>query len=803
MALTKYEEEWYIHQIQNLDPKEKLIQIDKENEIISYSSSLKSDETSQKDFNPEEFVHALIFIILCSKEYKYPTDSLYHEQYFKHGSTGSLSDEVDYMIYDEDKLPFALWEIKSAEEFERKQEETIQYQLFGTAPLTGAPKFLVFATIFPKGETPKIELKCIDYLEFQSYSSWLEADKPFYSNFPPNFEEIDYKPLINGSKHDLRLDCTQADFRSVATVFHNEFFGEHPDNVLFVSLVKCILAKIYDERITKKNSKYSFQIFLKNGKPEKAKELFDRVNNLYSTAYKKFIDPTAKEVDEINPREFSPEKVKTIVKVLQTMSITKGASIHGDVIGAFFEEILRFGFKQDKGMYFTHANIVKFMLNALDIDGLTKKTWENATHPENRLPYIIDPACGSGTFLLNAMNHVTSYVKSNEEELITDLEAEEFYNARMSGTKPNYWAENFIYGMDPKFIMAITAKVNMVLHGDGSAHIYKYDAYKGFSEYDATKLQIANEKNRTIPRASYDYDTSETFDLVISNPPFGVTLTQDTKSKLQKNFKLKETLSSEALFLERCFQLLKPGGRLGLVIPESLINTAENIDVRLFLYKHFKVRSIVGLPRNIFKDTPTLCSLLFAQKKTKKEIENWDTIWTKEENLLRQKIKKVKSYLAKESKKEKTDNTNIKANFIKELSPLINEKSWFLKRGKNSQVLSLNFDERKMNKTEMIYYFKKILSVSGFENNIVIETFKRTSFKENYSFPVYMVDEVGYKLSNRKEKNRPNQLMKIIGNESEIEKPNFHLIDEDFDIVIDTKNPITVLDHIKKTVVWE
>jgi len=731
---------------------------------------------------------------------------LYHEKHYKHGSAGSLSDEVDFLIFDEDNLPYALWEVKAPNEFLKKESDAIKYQLFGTATLVGVPKYLVYATILPKGVTPIISLKCIDYTEIKTYESWIEEGSPSYNNFPIEYKDLNYDPLKNGSKtNDLKTDCTQADFRAAAATFHNEFFGEHPDNILFVNLVKCLLAKIYDERTTQKNEFYKFQVFQKNGKTENAEEVFSRINNeLYSEAYRRWIDPEAKEIDDINPREFSPERVKTIVKVLQSMSITKGASIHGDVIGAFFEEILRFGFKQDSGMYFTHDNIVNFMLHVVDIQGLTDSTWSKATHPENRLPYVIDPACGSGTFLLKAMNTITSHIKTKPEIFKTDLEAEEFFNARLLDSKPNYWAENFIYGMDPKFIMAITAKVNMVLHGDGSAHIYKYDAFKDFNNYDASKLRVAPDNMRTIPRSRYNFDTTETFDLVISNPPFGVTLNNETKSKLSKVFSLKDSLPSEALFIERCFQLLKPNGRLAIVLPESIINASDNIDIRLFIFRTFKIKSIVSLPRNIFKDTPTLTSSLFAQKKTNIEIEAWDQYWDTAKLTVDQKIKQVKSYLNSASKDNNETITNIKTEFMKILYPIVNKKDWFLKRGKNASVEKLNFGISSFkNKEEVVEKCLQILKIASFKQALDNYCFIETAKLANYKFPVYIVDEIGYKLSNRKEKSRPNQLCKFIGTKSKKEKPNLHLMDEDFHISINSSKPKTVLDHIKKSVLWD
>ena len=84
--------------------------------------------------------------------------------------------------------------------------------------------------------------------------------------------------------------------------------------------------------------------------------------------------------------------------------------------------------------------------------------------------------------------------------------------------------------------MAITAKVNMVLHGDGSAHIFKDDAFQPFTSYSDPRLRPCGEAERSVTRAQYAPDVCETFNLVISNPPFGITLTSDTRAKQSKTF---------------------------------------------------------------------------------------------------------------------------------------------------------------------------------------------------------------------------------------------------------------------------
>ncbi len=534
---------------------------------------------------------------------------------------------------------------------------------------------MVYATVEPKGDYPRIRAICIDYTKYKSYEAWRDDGEPHSTVFPEDYRDLEFQPYVNQGLKDLDLESTQADFRSVALAFHNEFFGEHPDNTIFVNLVKCLLAKIHDERTRKTGEAYEFQIFYKNGKPDSAVSVFRRVNELYKAAYKRHIDPAAAEIDEINPKEFSEANVKAVVQALQALSITKGAARHGDVIGAFFEEILRSGFKQDRGMYFTHDNIVRFMVEAVDLAGLTRKVWKKSNHPENRLPYVIDPACGSGTFLLHAMNTITATVKGAEKDLVADHDSHQFYKARLSDDQPNYWAEAFVYGFDPKFIMAITAKVNMVLHGDGSAHIFKDDAFRPLSRYDDTRLRPCADAKRSVTRAQYKPDVCEFFDLTISNPPFGITLGSETRSKLTATFTLPESTPSEGLFLERSFQLLKPGGRLAIVLPESLLNAKEMIDVRLFLYRFFHVRCIVSMPRNIFIDTPTLTSLVFAQKKTSAQIAAWDNAWEEATTDVEIRVKNATAALRKQAAASQSG-IQVATRFLRALAPAVKETDW-------------------------------------------------------------------------------------------------------------------------------
>ena len=421
--------EWY-YSVLEQNPSD-AVSLNPDDGTVTYHTEIRSNESRVKTAKGEELVHAVVISMLASDEYRYKKTNIGHEMHFAHGSAGSKADEVDVIIWDEDRVPFAIMELKSAEEFYRKKDDAIHYQLFGTAPLVGAPKFLIYATVVPKGNKPSILAICIDYTKYKTFESWQSNDKPFFNAIPIEYRSVSFQPFKNDDENDLELNSTLADFRAIAATLHNEFFGEHPDNTLFGNLVKCLLAKIYDERTCKRGKEYKFQILNKNDKPEKASDVFDRVNDLYKQAYKRYVDSGTTDIDEINSNEFTEQSVKSVVQTLQGISITKGAARHGDVIGAFFEEILRSGFKQDRGMYFTHDNLTRFMVEALGVQELTENIWKASNHPTNRLPYVIDPACGSGTFLLHTMSCITDTVRNNSREFTIDHESEQFFNTRL------------------------------------------------------------------------------------------------------------------------------------------------------------------------------------------------------------------------------------------------------------------------------------------------------------------------------------------------------------------------------------
>ena len=803
MALNQEQKEWYLNHIERLDPNNLIVKYDQETDRFQYNRDcqIRTDEDFSKTATPEEFVRALSIVLLSSNRFRYEPRFMYFEQYKTIGHPGSRA-EVDLTVYDKDELAFAMWEFKSIFDYEENQDYYISHQLFDPAPNICVTKYLVYATIFPNTLEPEFTLQLINYEEYNTFDSWVEHDRQHYTEFPPDYEDENFRPLQQGTENDLKTNATHGEFKALFKSFHQAFFGEKQDTDLFKELLKLFLAKIFDEKTTIDNAIYRFQVLYSGRHEEDNLILFDRIRTLYRDAYRRYIEPNIPDDDipDLTQNEFSPDKVKYVVKKIQRFSITKNTANQGDIVGSFFEEILRDGFKQDKGMYFTHANLVNFMIEALDIENLTKDTFRRANHISNRMPYIIDPACGSGSFLLVAMNKMTNAIKSNLRQLARDEDSREFIEHQMSDNRPNLWAKDFIYGSDPKFVMALTAKINMVLHGDGSAHIYKYDGVDSFSNYRDSRLNEKPRNQTTVADSNYNLPVCENFDVIITNPPFGITLEEKVKRNARTNFTLPETSSSEALFFERWFQLLKPNGRLAAVLPESFFNTSENIDARLLLYKFFKIKAIVSLPQNLFVDTPTLTSLLFAQKKTRDQINLWDQEWNRLDLEVKQVINRIKVLIRV---REHDNLALLQQEILDLLAEVIDINGYIIKKGK--APIRINPVEPFNNLSDLKQHFRELMILSGFRQQLLLYIFKKITENPvlNHTFRTYCVDDVGYKLSKRNEKPRPNHLCYFESIESNTRVLNLHLTDDHTKVVTSPKKPITVLDYIKRDVTWE
>ncbi|WP_227884326.1 HsdM family class I SAM-dependent methyltransferase, partial [Enterocloster citroniae] len=448
---------------------------------------------------------------------------------------------------------------------------------------------------------------------------------------------------------------------------HNVLWGGGgtDDNDVFSSLTNLILAKIQDEDEKRNGETYDFQTL----SFETQETLYSRINELYRKALKEKLNMTSNDQIEksqvVDTNKFSLSKLKYTVQTLEKYSFVDGKnSVSGkDILGDFFEGIIRTGFKQSKGQFFTHVNIVKFMLWAIQTDKLAIKRINN----DKEIPYMIDPSAGSGTFLIEYMKFITQNIKYRfRSKLDTNravkdkVESDWFY----PDNKENKWAREYIYGSELNFNLGTATKVNMILHGDGSTNIFvgaqKGDGLLPFNEY--IKSSAPNALNKEFEDIHYTQKVNGQFDIILTNPPFSVSLDNDTKKKVGKSFLFGDKKNSENLFIERYYQLLREGGRLAAVLPESVFDTTENKYIRLFLYKYFIVKAIVSLPQKTFAPfTNTKTSILFAKKKSEAEVGEWEKTWNKYAKEYSQIKTRVENLVAVwEGKKNKNSLPSIK-----------------------------------------------------------------------------------------------------------------------------------------------
>lgn len=226
MPVTDENKAWYIRHIRALDPDGKVVVVDEETNRVVYNPEIRSDEDLTRLLAPEELVRALTLVILTSAKYRYEPRFFTIERHYSIGRPSEARAEIDLIIYEEDNLAFSVWDFKAPDEFSDRPDYWIKHQLFEPAPLIGAPKYLVYATIFPNTAKPELTLRTIDYQEYTTFEKWVEQGHPYSESFPPDYEDQETRPLMKGTAHDLKTNATHSEFRALARSFHQAFFGE-------------------------------------------------------------------------------------------------------------------------------------------------------------------------------------------------------------------------------------------------------------------------------------------------------------------------------------------------------------------------------------------------------------------------------------------------------------------------------------------------------------------------------------------------------------------------------------------------
>ena len=371
-------------------------------------------------------------------------------------------------------------------------------------------------------------------------------------------------------------------------------------------------------------------------------QLFERTKEDYAK------DDLFEPNDTIRIKEASFE---AIVKELEVYNLSRTAD---DIKGIAFEKFLGKTFRGELGQFFTPRSIVDFMVALLD--------------PEEG-EVICDPCCGSGGFLIKAFEYVREKIENdiqNAKEQIKNQLFDEQYNAlsekkrlaideqvdkyftilnkeldtTATDSRLKLLSHDCIFGTDANPRMARTAKMNMIMHGDGHGGVHHHDGLLNVNGIF---------ENR--------------FDVILTNPPFGsrvektLMITEADKfadeAKIkyyterygQEYIKALEQVNShigesvlslytsgklsgltEVLFIERCLRLLKPGGRMGIVLPEGVLNNTNLQNVRELFEGMAKIILITSIPQDVFMASGATVkpSLVFFKKFTTKESEQYE-----------------------------------------------------------------------------------------------------------------------------------------------------------------------------------
>lgn len=767
------------------------------------------------DAKPEELCRAYLLTKLAN-ELGYAPERIEIERQYTAGRPHTNTSRIDVIVRDSNGDAFLFIEVKNQDEYATiDKDSVIEEQLFKVAGMERTEghnvKYLVLYTTNDTTGTIADECIIIDNEKYPTYADW-ETSRDFTNTIPARYGKAQKTPYVKASAKDLETDFTNEMLNQLQSDLHNVLWGGGgtDDNEVFSSLTNLILSKIQDEDEKEDGDTYDFQslTFAKDGDEEfeTNEQLFDRINELYRRALKsKLYILDENELNKsyvIDTKKFSLSKLKYAVQKLEGLSFVDGKnSLSGkDILGDFFEGIIRNGFKQSKGQFFTHINIVRFMLYALQTDKLAIKRIKE----DKEIPYMIDPSAGSGTFLIEYMKFITENMKyrnRNAHGYNADLGTARAVKDKVLSDwfypdhRENKWAQTYIYGAEINFNLGTATKVNMILHGDGSTNIFVKDGLLPFSKYEKAtgpNALYGSEQDSRYRNNDRDLDINGQFDIILTNPPFSVELDNDTKKTLKKDFMFGEKKNSENLFVERWYQLLRENGRLAAILPESVFDTTENKYIRLFLYKYFKIKAVVSLPQLAFEPyTSTKTSILFAQKKTKDEIDRWNEVWESAskvwQNLKTRVINLISVY---DGIKQKA-----KVPSIKDLS---NEEETKLIRKMLKSYITVRDDD--LNATELIEKYRPELEALCTIDNDTKDYFGRVNtwwvFEEvsrSLDYEIFMAEaeNIGYKRYKKNktvtDKPMPNELFRVSENE---------------EIIIDDNNDSTILDFIRK-VNWE
>ena len=417
------------------------------------------------------------------------------------------------------------------------------------------------------------------------------------------FETMSEVTAVPESTPPLRKDLVVPDdlktiFRNIRNHLAGMTSGITRDEAFAHEMTKILFCKVFDEKHTKDLEHVQFYT-LKN---ETGKTFVNRISKLFSKIIAKYPESFEKN-DKIKIDENS---LRYVISSLQKFCITDADR---DAIGDVFEVFIGPALRGGEGQFFTPKNAVEMMVQIIN-----PKPGE----------LILDPACGAGGFLTVSLASVWSKLDK--------IAKKEKWSASKLDKEKTKSASKF-FGIDKDNFQATVTKAFMSLLGDGASNIFCDNSLRNFFiGKDGISKHIQPEQ----------------FDVILTNPPFGSKIQvvgedilsqydlacdwkNDKIKKWIKTKKLSKKQAPQILFIERCLQLLKPGGRLGILLPETIFGNPSHGYIVEFIKQNAKFIGLVSFPDDLFQPHThsKTCALFLEKKKPLKDydffmgIANW------------------------------------------------------------------------------------------------------------------------------------------------------------------------------------
>ncbi|WP_434644162.1 N-6 DNA methylase [Achromobacter piechaudii] len=373
----------------------------------------------------------------------------------------------------------------------------------------------------------------------------------------------------------------------------------------FNEIFKLIFAKIWDEKEALENRANKVVEFRKAIDPEIT---YDRINNLFHKACEEW-PGIFKEGEDI---ELAKRHLQVCVGPIEGVRLM-GSNLR--IMDDAFEYLLPTEAKKKKGQFFTPRHVVEMCVRML-----------NPTRTE----YVMDPSCGSGGFLLHAMDWCYPATDNEQREM-----------------RKHKYAAKYLWGIDFEQRAAKTSRALMLIAGDGHTNIFGPDVSSldprtwyenasgqalmhGLRKAKLTAQKIPEGETLKDDDRAWEYFDELKFDVILANPPFAGEIKD---RRMLVRFELAKPALKRAgddkapkeerdvLFIERILKMLKPGGRAAIVLPQGKFNNSSLAFIREWILKKARLLAVVGLHPNTFKPhTGTKTSVLFVQKYTPEQL---------------------------------------------------------------------------------------------------------------------------------------------------------------------------------------